>query len=1543
MVPAATMQIDAIPLNPNGKVDRKKLPPPFFGAAEEENTNRPLNDLEIEIAEITKNILGHKEFGLTTNLMRAGLASLSCIKLAAELDEKFGVSPPVREIIKNPTLLGIENAIIGLLLSVKTEKAEIQEKLDEYPLSQSQMGVYLDCMKDPGSVRYNIPFMLSLPADTNIEKLHEAVCTIIDAHPAVKIRIRDSENGPVQIPDYTPAAMQIQYMTEAELHDLCGRFARPFDLAKAPLFRAQIIKTPDRVALLADFHHITFDGGSLDLFLREIGRVYDGESPVLEKLSAFDIALEEKQREGSDDWLADKAYFDEKLKDFEGVSEIEPDIGQEGAIGSLIKINKAVDRDRVENFCKEEGITKAALFLAAMSYAVGRWTQKSDVYISGVSSGRSDIRIMNTFGMFVKTLPLTVEIKKGQTCLEFIQSAQQILSDSVEHERYPYVHIAQDYGYSPSIMFTCELGIINEYRIGGEIADFEILAANKPKFKLSVHIEEQDGEMVFSVQYNDALYSKALMERFSDTLLIALQNLIKDTSAPVSGVSLLSKEQSELIAEFNQTGGDMPEGVLHHLFEAIVQNNPNHTALIADEGSYTYAELNAEANKVANALLALGVEKEDRIGILLRRTGRVLIAMLGALKAGCAYIPLDPEYPQERIAHVLSDSEARYMLTTEEFLSSFENALDIDEIRKGQTENNPNIDVSPSNMAYIIYTSGSTGRPKGVMIEHRGIANYVNPDPKNIHVHALVTHAKQMMSITTIAFDMFLKESMTTLCNGLTLIFAGDDAAHDPSLLAKRFEETGADAFNTTPSVMMEYTQHPALLAAIRRCKVIMCGAEKYPETLLKRLQSKESLLFNTYGPTEITVSCNGKELTDALSVTVGRPLLHVYEQVVDADGNALPCGIIGELLVGGRGVARGYVNLPEQTDDRFIDYHGKRMYKTGDFARWTNDGEIEVLGRSDNQIKLHGLRIELGEVENAIHMIEGISACVVIIQRLQNADHLCAYYVAEREISPEEIKAILKQRLTGYMIPTAYLQIQAMPKTPAGKTDYRALPMPALVGQSDYEPPQGEIEKNLCALFADIVGLERVGALDNFFEIGGTSLAVTRVVIAAETEGICGANGERISYTNVFSHPSPRELAKLLESGDKTEVAPVQEEKYDYSAIHTLLAENNLDAFRRGGTRKLGNVLLTGATGFLGIHMLHSLLKSAPGDVYCLVRRGKNVEAKARLKNLLFYYFEDARDFGERLKVVEGDMTDEKCLENIQNIDTVINCAANVSHFARDSTTFDVNINGTKNLIAFCQKHNARLIHISTVSVAGFSVDGFPSKDIKMDETMLYFGQNLENKYVHSKFMAERAVLESAVHGLDAKIMRVGNLMARNKDGEFQINAKTSNFLGRLRAYHAVGCFPYSAYHTTTELAPIDSTTSAILHLARTSGSCRIFHPYNNHQLFMGDIILTMKDLGIQIEMVEDDVFQHALSSAMKDPTRIESLTSLIAYQNMARGKAAISVATKNDYTIQTLLRLGWRWPETSSEYLHKFLGGLVGLGMFDSSATPRGMRDEQ
>ncbi|HZK41762.1 MAG TPA: amino acid adenylation domain-containing protein, partial [Clostridia bacterium] len=500
----------------------------------------------------------------------------------------------------------------------------------------------------------------------------------------------------------------------------------------------------------------------------------------------------------------------------------------------------------------------------------------------------------------------------------------------------------------------------------------------------------------------------------------------------------MTEKEAALIRSFQPASPPpLPCPLLHGMFEEAADRSPEATALMACEGQYSYRQLEAEANRIANALLDLGLAPEDRVAFLLPRTGRILMTMLGILKAGGAYVPLDLEYPKGRVEQILADSQARYLITNEDWRADYPDALDVDQLRAHADASRPNLEVDASQLAYIIYTSGSTGKPKGVMIEHLGIANYLTPAPENSHIHALVEGASSMMSITTVTFDMFLKESMAALCNGLTLVFADAEAARDPVKLAELFEETGADAFNATPSRMMEYISYPALLTAIRRCRVIMAGAEKYPAQLMERLregQGQNARLFNTYGPTEITVSSNAKELTKADRVTIGGPLLGVVESVMDPDGNELPTGIVGELWIGGRGVARGYVNLPEQTEERFVFHKGMRMYRSGDLARWTKEGEIELLGRNDKQIKLRGLRIELGEVEAALLAIPGIKFAAVLVREVQGSERLCAYYTADQPMAPGHLQEEMSKHLSPYMVPSAWLQISAFPQTSTGK-----------------------------------------------------------------------------------------------------------------------------------------------------------------------------------------------------------------------------------------------------------------------------------------------------------------------------------------------------------------------------------------------------------------------------------------------------------------------------------------------------------------------------
>ena len=670
-------------------------------------------------------------------------------------------------------------------------------------------------------------------------------------------------------------------------------------------------------------------------------------------------------------------------------------------------------------------------------------------------------------------------------------------------------------------------------------------------------------------------------------------------------------------------------------------------------------------------------------------------------------------------------------------------------------------------------------------------------------------------------------------------------------------------------------------------------------------------------------MASNNKELTHAAMVTVGKPQLNVVEFIVDQDGNELPVGVVGELYIGGRGVAHGYNNLDEMTRERFVDYHGTRIYKSGDYAKWLPDGDVVILGRTDHQIKLRGLRIELGEIENVMLKVDGLKKVVILIRKINDKEHLCAYYTAAREIKPEDLKAEISKSLTQYMVPTAYLQLKEMPMTPNGKTDVKALPEPELAISSAYVEPANDTERTFCDIFADILQMDKVGATDNFFELGGTSLVVTRVIIEADKAGM------HVAYGDVFANPTPRKLARLI-TGDSANAADDEITGFDYTAINNLLQQNTLTVFRQGDRQQLGNVLLTGATGYLGIHILRELIDSDAENIYCLVR-GKNQEAaESRLRTLLFYYFSDAfKDlFGKRLHIVLGDVTSDFA-EGLK-VDTVFNCAAIVKHFSEGTEIEDVNIGGAQRCVDYCIKTGAKLVHVSTASTRGLWAGEV--KDDVFTEQRLYMGQFLGNKYIYSKFMAERLILNAvALHGLNAKIMRVGNLAARSTDGEFQANFATNSFMGRIKVYNMLGCCPYSMRNKQVEFSPINEVAKAILLLATTPKACCVFHPYNIHTQFLGDVLQGLITVGDGVRFVEQEEFAEALEQAKEDPQKAKLMSSLLAYQDMAHGQKTTDVKRDNDYTTQVLYRLNFAWSPTSWDYVERMLTTIGGFGFFE------------
>ena len=1536
MVPAVTMQIEKIPLNQNQKVNKKALPKPEMKAtAGVEESNVPMNMLEKELHELIAGIVNNTDFGITTILGYAGLTSISAIKLAVQVNKRYGVILDAKALAKSYTLQNIENEIwkhvrTGVSSSEKDESLQATQQKTSAPLSYAQTGVYFECLKNPLSTIYNIPYLLSYPAGVEVGQLAKAVKQVVESHPELGVHFTTQGDTIVQtMEDSVPIEVLTKEMTDDELDQYKTEFVRPFNLQKAPLYRFEVVKTPSAVHLLMDIHHLVFDGASADLLIRQIGTVLDGSIVEKESYTYLDFVDDQLKAEDNEAFKTAQQFFAEKLQSCEGASEIPSDLPKTDAQGFIGEAVCLPDFDKATAFCRSCQITPAHLFLAATSYVVSRYTNNREVYLSTVSSGRSNLKIADTVGMFVNTLALGINID-DVTVVEYLKKTGDVFDETLRHEDYPFARIANDFGFRPSIAYAYQVGVLSEYSVGGQPIGQELLELNVPKFKINIKIEPRG----VVVQYDDSLYSNELAMSLAESIVAVVDRMMAAPDAKIRKISIVSDRQEKELAALRQTAtGDAPFKLMHECIDHYAQTQPEQQALVACDATYTYHEMDEATNRIANALRQRGVETGNRVALLLPRTSRLILSMFGVLKTGAAYIPCDPEYPADRVKLILEDSEARYIITTADRLDSVpaEKAIDVEELLNDSISNSPVIkDITGDDLAYLIYTSGSTGRPKGVMLRHEGICNYLYGHPANVFANAVLTDAKRILSVTTISFDAALQDIGMAYFNGKTLILATEDQANNPLSLAELISQQNINMVSGTPSRWQAWLTSSDFCKAIANLAICRAGGEKFSDALLEQMRSvTHARIFNCYGPTEITVASNNAELTKAEIVTVGKPQLNVKEFIVDSDGNELPPGVVGELYIGGRGVARGYNNLDDMTRERFVEYQGTRIYKSGDYAKWLSDGNVVILGRTDHQIKLRGLRIELGEIENVMLRVEGMKKVVILIRKINDREHLCAYYTADREIAADALKAEISKSLTQYMVPTAYLQLPEMPMTPNGKTDVKALPEPQLAGTGEYIAPANDTERAFCDIFADILKMEQVGATDNFFELGGTSLAVMQIVVQAEKGGL------HVAYGDVFANPTPRLLAHFV-TGEVVSEGDREVTDFDYTAINNLLQRNTLNSFRNGERKALGNVLLTGATGYLGIHILRELIDSDAENIYCLVRGKSQEKAESRLRSLLYYYFSDSfkQLFGQRIHVVLGDVTQDLCSVCgdmiATSITTVFNCAAVVKHFSEGTEIEDVNIGGAKRCVDLCIKTGARLIHISTASTRGMWVGAF--RDETFTEQRLYMGQFLGNKYIHSKFLAERLILDAvALHGLDAKIMRVGNLAARSTDGEFQANFSTNSFMGRIRIYNMLGCCPYALRNKRVEFSPINEVSRAIVLLSTTPKDCVVFHPYNIHGQFLGDVLTELTSVGEGIRFVEQEEFNEAMEQAKSDPKKASQLAALLAYQDAAHGQKTFDVARDNDYTTQVLYRMNFSFSPTSWDYVERMLTVIGDFGFFE------------
>lgn len=1521
MIPAFTMQIDKIPLNQNQKVNKRALPEPKMKAAE---IVLPEGDTEKRIYRIVSSIVGHTSFGVTTDIYAAGLTSVTSIKLTVKLSKEFSKTVRISDITQNPTVRALSKFIDG----AASEKAyEIRK---EYPLTKTQEGIFVECISRPETTVYNIPFLFKLDGGIDTARISDAIKQTLSAHPYVTCVLGTDENGDVVAirEDFEP---RVDIISTEKIDK--SALVRPFTLLGGTLYRAEIYVCADANYLFLDFHHIVCDGTSEAVMIEDISNAYLGKAPEKETYSGFEIALCEKEERKSPRFDKAKKYYEKLLSDVGSDYIMKNDMKTGAAELKTSDIISDISVDDVGKYASEHGATQNGLFNFAFGLVLSRFIYKDDAYFTTIYSGRSDPRTERDVSMLVKTLPVYIKYDVNEKIASAVAAVSEQVRLSQANDIFSFSDIVSAHGVSADVMFAYQGDNFVFDSIGGKPAGAILLDSTEPKSAFSLDVFVENGKYRFRFEYDGSRFCSDTVKSFFDAMECVLSDIL--TKENIGEIEFVGEKQLSRYDKFNDTAEPIPCVPFYKLFEKSAAANPDKTAVIASDGRYTYSELNRAANKVANAVIDAGLGVGDKAAVLMPRVKDAYAVRQGMMKSGAAFVPIDPKYPDERIEYIISTSGAKAVISTRDIIASKRGMIDklgvtalaVEDIVKDGRDSAPSVDVPPTSLCYVIFTSGSTGKPKGVMITNRNLVNYCF-DGRNLATreYRLIGDVVSC-SFASLSFDASLQEECVPLSHGYTAVIASEEDIENPLVLAKTLRENGVNLMFLTPSYVSNALDSTEFVSALKQLKVLDMGAEAVsPELVLKlREAGIEAEVFNGYGPTETTITCTYHHITDKY-ITIGKPVGNTKLYLLDKYGKILPINAIGDLTIAGESVGAGYLGLPEKTAQSFISVRGERAYRSGDLARYNSEGNVEFFGRLDNQVKLRGLRVELDEIEKAICSFEYVTSSVVVVKNnATEGDHLVAYYTAKRDFDKSELVSFISRTLTPYMIPKIIIKLDKMPLTPNGKIDKRALPEPQeSTEKRKISAPTTELGKKIAALFSRALGTDEIGVDDDFFDLGGTSLSASKVAMLALSGGL------PIAYKDVFDYPTVSELEKHIIGARKSD-EPAEKAENKASSEEELKnnISENVDLIK--AERPLGTVLLTGATGFLGAHVLRRLLTGG-NDVIALVRGGR-LDSKTRLDAMMTYYFDTPMDewvHGEA-SVIDADITAENIDELLQNVkfDTVINCAACVKHFASDDIIERINVGGLKNMIRVAKDHGARLIQISTLSVAGENVGGKFSDDFRLRENELDVGQDISNKYVHSKFMAERAVLDAVRDGLDAKIIRVGNLMGRQSDGEFQINSITNGFIRDLKGYKSLGLFPVSGCDSRIDFSPIDEVANAVVLLSQTPKMFTLFHAANSHEVEMGDVIDAMTSSGFDIKTVDDKAFNDALTKMMEDDEKNMLVSSLISYSS-SDSLLHKFILTDNTFTVKALYRLGYKWPITDKEYLLRVIEALRSLDFF-------------
>lgn len=1030
------------------------------------------------------------------------------------------------------------------------------------PLSYAQQRLWFLCQLDPESPVYNIPTAVVLTGQLDMDALERAIREIIRRHESLRTCFTQ-ENGVPRVVIREEVGWSLQRIDarplggedSQELKEYVSQLTREaMDITRAPLLRGHLLTLgPESYVLLLTVHHIVFDGWSMGVFVRELEALYQahvsGTTAHLPPLTLHYVDFTVWQRQ----WLA-SGVLDQQLaywkKQLAGAPPVvtfpadrrRPQVDMSRGARRKMVIPAEVVRN-LESLSQSHGVTLFMTLLASFDILLARYTGQEDIVIGSPSAGRNRSELSDLMGFFVNNLVLRTDLSGNPSFANLLSRVREVTLQAYEHQDAPFDQLVQalrpERSPDHSPLFQTML-ILQNFPIAPiEMAGLSMkpmeLEVSTARFDLTVEAFPNKGALDVYFDYNSDLYEDETMERLQTHYRSILEAVVADPNQAIGEIPLLSPEESEkLVFAWNRTEAPIPEGLFfHQRFEEIARTHPSRVALMVNDEAITYEELNARANRIAAALRARGAAPDQLVGVFLPRGADLVAALLGVVKSGAAYVPLDPVYPKGRIETILEDAQPIALITVTEMLDRLpltaEAALCLDREADLPAGNDPVVastGASQQDLAYVIFTSGSTGRPKGVQISHRALLNFLEAmqDAPGFAEHDVV------LAVTTVSFDIAGLELLLPLYVGATVCIALQPG--DPVSLLRDLERYRPTIMQATPATWK------LLLAAgwqgDPKLKML-CGGEALEPGLAEALLVRCDELWNMYGPTETTIwsAAYWVRRLGAETIPVGRPIRNTTFYVLDAARQPVPQGVVGELWIGGEGLARGYLGRPDLTAERFVPCPWARgaetrMYRTGDLVRYRSDGTLDFYGRADFQVKLRGFRIELGEIDNALRQVERVTDAVTLLREDDGEKRLVAWieYVGEAP-SPATLRDRLRENLPDYMVPAAFVFLEKLPRLPNGKLDRSSLPKPEMAKREDevFTAPAAGTQQIVAQVLQEVLQVDRVGVDENFFELGAHSLEMVRVHAALNQR-----LEKPIPLVALFQYPNVRALSSFIE-----------------------------------------------------------------------------------------------------------------------------------------------------------------------------------------------------------------------------------------------------------------------------------------------------------------------------------------------------------------------------------------------------------------------------